>query len=67
VGAAAKLERIAAVVTTVITVMTGDYRRSHASTEMKRAGRKSDPAPRNQLQTGLIPAKANLKGPKVLE
>jgi hypothetical protein len=35
--------------------------------EMKRAGRKSDPASRKRLQTGLIPAKANLKGPRILE
>jgi hypothetical protein len=55
---AAKLERPAAV---VMKVITGE---SHASTERKRAGRKSDPAPRNRLQTGFIPAKANLKGQK---
>jgi hypothetical protein len=67
VPSAAKLERTAAVVMTVITAMTVITGECHASTEMKRAGRKSDPAPRNGLQTSLIPAKANLNGPRVLE
>jgi len=37
------------------------------SIETKRARRKSDPAPKKPLQPCLIPAKANLNGPKVLE
>jgi len=49
---------LAMTVITMLTVITG----FDVSTEMKRAGPKSGPAPRNGLQTGLIPAKANLKG-----
>jgi hypothetical protein len=62
VRAAANLEGTAAVVMTVITVLTVIMGIPPFETERKRAGRKSDPAPRNRLQTGLIPAKANLKG-----
>jgi hypothetical protein len=54
---------VAMTVITMLAVITG----FDASTERKRAGRKSDPAPRNRLRTSLIPAKANLNGPRVLE
>jgi hypothetical protein len=66
VRAAATLERIAAVVmmTTVITVMTGIPRFDR--NEEGRTKERSCPKEK-RLQSGRIPAKANLNGPKVLE
>jgi len=44
-----------------------DYGDSNVSAEVKGGRTKEQSCPRNRLKTGLIPAKANLNGPKVLE